>query len=89
VLRPHQTEKASRLESEGVYTFIVDRRATKPAVRREIEARYRVKVRRVRIIQRRALVVRQGGRITRRRPAIKKALVTLEKGYRIEAESSS
>jgi large subunit ribosomal protein L23 len=84
LIRPHLTEKANRLAQSGVYVFIVDRNATKPAIKRAIEERYRVNVVRLRIINVPRSILRRGGRILRKRPALKKALVKLEKGQKIE-----
>lgn len=89
VLRHHHTEKAARLEEGGTYVFVVALRATKPEVRKVIEARYGVKVRRVRMIRIPALKSARGGRITRRKQAVKKAIVTLEKGKKIEEKAEA
>lgn len=42
--KPMMTEKAASMHSKGVYTFIVDRRATKPEIRTAIEKLYNVNV---------------------------------------------
>lgn len=87
ILRPHLTEKATRLAERGSYVFAVDRRATKPSVRRAVEESYKVKVLAVQIAKRALLKKRRGGRIIGRRPFLKKAIVTLEKGQKIELTS--
>ncbi len=48
IIRPLQTEKALRLiEYENTLTFIVDRKATKHDIKREIERLFQVKVEKV------------------------------------------
>lgn len=65
---PVSTEKAIRmLESYNVITFVVDRNATRSKVKKEIENRFKVKVKDTRI------VIDQKGR--------KKAYVRLDKNY--------
>jgi large subunit ribosomal protein L23 len=38
------TEKASKMEDKNVYSFIVDRKATKSQIKKDIEDQYGVKV---------------------------------------------
>lgn len=83
LIRPHLTEKSERLAETGTYVFIVDRKATKAAIRRAVAERYRVGVKRVRVIVMPASAHRKGGRVTRKRLALKKAFVTLEKGQKL------
>ncbi|MCD6576340.1 MAG: 50S ribosomal protein L23 [Nanoarchaeota archaeon] len=65
---PVSTEKAIRmLESDNVITFVVDKNATRSKVKKEIENRFKVKVKDTRI------VIDQKGR--------KKAYVRLDKNY--------
>jgi len=48
IIRPLQTEKAIRLiEQNNTLTFIVDRRATKPEIKRAVEELFNVKVEKV------------------------------------------
>lgn len=47
---PIATEKAVRLiESDNVLTFIVDRKATKSDIKKEVEEEFKVKVEKVRV----------------------------------------
>lgn len=87
VLRPHLTEKAMRLAENRSYVFIVEKNATKTAVKNEVSRRWRVKVEAVRMMRTRAVVKRRGGRILRKRPSYKKAIVTLREGEKIELAS--
>ncbi|NJE25475.1 50S ribosomal protein L23 [Thermococcus sp. MV5] len=51
IVRPVVTEKAiSMVERENKLTFIVDRRATKPEIKKAVETIYDVKVEKVNII---------------------------------------
>ncbi len=85
VLRPHLSEKASRiLAEENAYLFIVDKNATKNAIKQAIEKRWGVKVKDVRTIRIKGTIKQRGGRITRKRKAFKKAIVSLEKGQKLE-----
>ncbi len=82
LIRPHVTEKTTRLMEEAQYTFVVDTKATKPQIRHAVEARYpEVTIRKVRTLimpagQRRQFT-RQGV-VEGRTPAIKKAIVSLD-----------
>lgn len=68
IIRIHMSEKASRLlEEENTLTLIVRKEASKPDVKRAVEALYNVKVDKVRI-----LVTPKGE---------KKAYVKLKKEY--------
>jgi large subunit ribosomal protein L23 len=84
ILRPHVTEKATRLAEHRSYVFVVDRNATKPAVKHAVERRWRVNVIRVRMMRTPRGVRVRGGRVLRKRPALKKAIVTLAEGQKIE-----
>ena len=91
LVQPVITEKSTRqMEEENLYTFIVHRNANKIEIKRAVERVFDVDVLDVRTMRyagkaRRALM----GRMSRsqavgRRPAFKKALVTLKEGDSIE-----
>jgi large subunit ribosomal protein L23 len=91
IVRPLVTEKSARaMEEENIYTFVVDRDANKIEIGKAIEKLWDVKVTRVRTMiyagkARRSLMGRMtGNRNVGRRPAYKKALVTLAEGDHIE-----
>jgi large subunit ribosomal protein L23 len=81
------TEKASLLTSkDACYTFEVVREANRSEVKTAVENAFKVKVKKVRILNRKAKVKRS--RMRRTRPGyvggMKKAMVVLAKGYKID-----
>jgi large subunit ribosomal protein L23 len=84
ILRPVISEKSYNLiESEGQYTFEVDRRANKNQIKRAVEGAFEVRVKKVNTVNVRSKPKRQG--LTRGRTATwKKAVVKLVEGDRIE-----
>ena len=81
--RPQITEKATFLMEKNQYIFQVFKDATKPEVEKAVEEVYGVNVEKVRIIN----VDRKKkrlGRTTGWTKGYKKAIVTLEKGQKIE-----
>jgi large subunit ribosomal protein L23 len=84
IVRPVISEKSYNLiETEGQYTFQVDRRANKHQIRRAIESAFDVRVDKVNTVNVKSKPKRQG--LTRGRTATwKKAVVTLAEGDRIE-----
>ena len=84
IIRPVISEKSYNLiESEGQYTFQVDRRANKNQIRRAVESAFDVRVQKVNTVNVRSKPKRQG--LTRGRTATwKKAVVKLVEGDRIE-----
>lgn len=84
IKKPVVTEKSQLLEMKGVYTLLIDDRATKVDVRTAIERLYGVAVAKVNIINTRAKVRvngKYGAQIKRKEKT--KALVTLKNGARI------
>jgi large subunit ribosomal protein L23 len=82
--KPLITEKLSRLQQQGKYAFVVDKDATKPEIKRAVEARYpEVKVAKVNTM---IMPSKPKGRFTRsgyvqgRAKVWKKAIVTLKGG---------
>ncbi len=84
LIRPHITEKAGiASEAFNVYTFEVSKDATKHTVAHAVESLYKVNPTKVRMINRPAKnVVVRGRKGTQ--SALKKALVYLKKGDKIE-----
>ena len=84
IIRPVISEKSYNLiESEGQYTFQVDRRANKNQVRRAVEEAFDVRVEKVNTANVKSKPKRQG--LTRGRTSTwKKAVVKLAAGERIE-----
>lgn len=79
ILKEDSTDEDSNRVQGQVLTFKVDKKATKPQIKSAIEEIFNVKVAAVRTIQYDGKVKKRG-RIEGRRPAWKKAYVTLRKG---------
>jgi large subunit ribosomal protein L23 len=78
IIRPVLTEKTYDMIGSKTYTFIVDKRANKSEVKEAVEAVFPgVKVEKVNTVNRMGKLKRQG-RSEGRRPATKKAYVTLK-----------
>ncbi len=81
--QPVITEKSLRLAQDGVYTFVVDRSATKPEIAKALTKLYGVAVATVNLAS-------VKGKTVRRKTGIghqnnwKKAMITLEKGQQIK-----
>ncbi|KKU79822.1 MAG: 50S ribosomal protein L23 [Parcubacteria group bacterium GW2011_GWA2_47_7] len=86
LLRPHITEKATDLSEKNVYAFEIARGANKAQVRQAVEKFYKVKPVKIAIIMGIAKYMknRRTGRMQTKKTAIKKALVYLKKGDKIE-----
>ena len=84
ILRPVISEKSYNLiESEGQYTFEVDRRANKNQIQRAVESAFDVSVAKVNTVNVKSKPKRQG--LTRGRTSTwKKAVVKLVEGDRID-----
>jgi large subunit ribosomal protein L23 len=84
IIRPVISEKSYNLiESDGQYTFQVDRRANKNQIKRAVENAFDVSVAKVNTVNVKSKPKRQG--LTRGRTATwKKAVVKLTEGERIE-----
>ena len=79
IIRPVLTEKTYDKIGSKIYTFIVDKKANRTDVKQAVEAVFEgVKVDKVNIVNKMGKIKRQG-RYEGRRPATKKAYVTLKK----------
>ena len=83
LLRPTITEKSTLLHEDGQYTFQVAPRANKTLVKQAVEQNFGVKVVSVNITVNRGKRKRYGPRF-KKQPDIKKAVVTLRPGDRID-----
>ena len=83
LLRPTITEKSTLLQEDGQYTFQVAPRANKTLVKQAVEQNFGVKVLSVNITVNRGKRKRYGPRF-KKRPDVKKAVVTLRPGDRID-----
>ena len=82
LLKPTITEKSTILQESGKYTFRVDMKANKVMVKEAVEKSFDVTVLDVNITKTHGKRKRYGSRITKK-PDLKKAVVTLAAGDRI------
>jgi large subunit ribosomal protein L23 len=85
IVAPVVSEKSYALIEAGAYTFVVDKRATKPEIHDAVEAIWGVRVLKVNTLNRKGKAQR-GRRSNKlgRRPNTKRAIVTVAVGDRIE-----
>ena len=83
IFGPVITEKSVTAQQNGVYTFKVDKRATKTQIKSEIERQFGVKVLNVNTLNTKPKD-RRVGRYTGKTKTYKKAIVTLAQGSSIE-----
>ena len=84
IIAPVVSEKSYGLIEQGVYTFFVHPDASKPEIHDAVEAICGVKVERVNTLNRRGKQQRtRGSNRVGRRPATKRAIVTLAAGSEI------
>ncbi len=86
IVRPHVTEKATDLSDRGVYAFEVNMRANKASVRNAIAVLFKVTPVKIAIINEPAKYTKnpRTNRRALKQQAMKKALVYLKKGDKIE-----
>ncbi len=82
LIKPTITEKSTLLQESGKYTFHIAQRANKVEVKEAVEKNFGVTVLDVNITKLHGKQKRYGPR-TKKRPDIKKAVVTLKQGDRI------
>ncbi len=83
ILGPVITEKSMSGNQESVYTFKVDKKATKTQIKSEIERQFGVKVLNVNTLNTKPKA-RRVGRYTGTSKTYKKAIITLAQGNSIE-----
>ena len=83
----HITEKAGDLMTLNKYTFRIFRNANKDMVRKAIEKLYGVKVKSVNVINVPSKAMRLG-RFEGTKGGYKKAIITLQEGYKIELSAN-
>ena len=77
------SEKATDLQANNQYVFLVQDRANKSEVKKEIESKYGVKVQGVNIVK----IAGKKKRFLRtfgRKPGVKKAIITLKAGEKLD-----
>ncbi len=85
--KPHLTEKANSLQQKGVYTFVVDLRANKEMIKRDVEKLFSVNVVSVNTMRYRGKFksrFTKNGTLAGHRDQFKKAIVTLKEGEFID-----
>ncbi len=85
LVKPWVTEKSTDLGKENAYVFLVTSDATKPLIRENIAKRYNVMPVNVRIVVKKGKV-KYFRNQPKRRSGIKKAVITLKKGDKIEIQ---
>jgi large subunit ribosomal protein L23 len=83
IVRPHITEKSGVMSQNGIYTFQVSRKANKPSIAKAVKELYKVtpvKVSVINIPSKKVFIRGKMGSV----PGIRKALVTLRKGDKID-----
>ena len=83
ILAPVITEKATMLSEHNQVVFRVRKDASKPQIKAAVEALFGVKVKAVNTLRHKGKMKRFRGRIGYR-PDVKKAIVTLAEGARID-----
>lgn len=81
--RPYLTEKARAMGAHNKYVFLVESSVNKPSVKEEISRRYGVKVIDINMVRRRGKT-KQWRNVRGRQALLKKAIITLAKGQKIE-----
>jgi len=77
------TEKATALQGQNQYIFEIDKRTTKPEIKKAIEKEYKVTVIRVNTINSPAKP-KHFGRHVHKTSGVAKAVVTIKEGQKIE-----
>ncbi|MCL6634692.1 MAG: 50S ribosomal protein L23 [Peptococcaceae bacterium] len=83
IKRPVVTEKSTSLFQDNKYTFVVDPKANKTEIKQAVEKIFKVKVEKVNTMRVKGKFKRVRN-VLGKTPDIKKAIVTLRKGDKIE-----
>lgn len=83
IKKPLLTEKTEFAKQRHIYSFMVDKDATKDIIKHSVESIFPVKVAQVRTLNVRGKV-KKYKLVSGQRNDWKKAMVTLKEGYRIE-----
>lgn len=85
ILKPVVTEKSTREETNGKYTFLVNNNATKIDIQNAIKMLYGVNVKKVSVrpVLKKIRMIGRGKLLTKR-SAGKKVTITLEKGKKLD-----
>ena len=85
IKRPWVSEKSQRISAFNQYVFLVEPSANKHMVRQEVQKRYDVQVMQVDVTRLKGKVKRFRNQLGKR-AGLKKAIVTLKEGQKIETE---
>jgi large subunit ribosomal protein L23 len=83
ILTPVITEKSTRLSDHSQVIFRVPRDATKPEIKKAVEALFKVKVKAVNTLRTRGKRKAWRGKVYQK-GEVKKAVITLAEGYQID-----
>jgi large subunit ribosomal protein L23 len=83
IIRPILTEKARELSEKGEYVFEVAKTSNKNEIKKTIEELFNVKVEKVRVVNLPQKIKRLG-RVFGKKSGIKKAIVKLKEGQKID-----
>lgn len=84
IKHPHITERSGSLNVLGKYVFMVKRDATKPEIKKAVQAVYKVDVVAVNVVNRPGKRKRFQGRMQGSQEGYRKAIVTLKEGQTID-----
>jgi large subunit ribosomal protein L23 len=84
IKRPWVTEKSTDLTAQGKYVFIVKTKATKPEIKKAIQALYKVDAVAVNVVNRPPKRKRFGSAMKGMQEGHRKAIVTLKEGQKID-----
>lgn len=84
IKKPWVTEKAAMLSGLNQYVFLVTKDASSAEIKKMVKSLYKVDPLKVNIINMKPRYGRYGRIKTERRPAYKKAIVTIKKGQTID-----
>jgi len=87
IKKPFITEKSASMSLMGKYVFVVHGDTTKSEVKKAVESHYKVHVTKVDVINTRPKA-RRRGRVLGVRPSLKKAIITLKKGEKLDILSN-
>jgi len=79
IFGPVITEKSMLEKEKGVYTFKVDKRATKTQIKNELESHFGVKISKINTLNTKSKD-RRVGKYTGKTKTYKKAIITLSEG---------
>jgi large subunit ribosomal protein L23 len=83
IIRPILTEKARELSEKGEYVFEVAKTSNKNEIKKAIEELFNVKVEKVKVVNLPQKIKRLG-RVFGKKSGIKKAIVKLKEGQKID-----